>query len=78
MKRVFLLGAIAALGLSACKKDYTCKCKGDGYEYETTILESKRSAAKTLCEGKGIGKIGDEDGENAEELEKDCELSKFD
>ena len=75
MKKLVLLGAVAIVALSSCKKDYTCKC--DGYEY--TILESKSSAAKTVCEGKGLGKIGDEDGKNVNtfENESNCSLSKF-
>ena len=72
-----LIGAVATLGLTACKKDYTCEC--DGYDY--TILESTMKSAKNYCEGpkelRGLGEIADEDGENGEHWNNECELSKF-
>lgn len=75
MKKILLLGALVTLGLTSCKRDFTCEC--DDYEY--TVLESKRKAAKEYCEGpKGLGAIGDEDGDEIYEFnDDDCELSKF-
>lgn len=75
MKNLLLLGALAALSLTSCKRDFTCEC--DDYEY--TILESTRKAAKEQCLGpKGLGAIGDKDGDEIYEInEDDCELSKF-
>lgn len=47
-----LVGAIAVLGLSACKKDHVCTCDYDGISVETTI-NSKKSVAKAFCEDEG-------------------------
>jgi len=30
MKKLVLLGAVATLGLTACKKDHTCTCTFEG------------------------------------------------
>ena len=52
MKKLFLLGAVAVLGLSACTKEHTCTCDWDGIEVKTTA-ETKKSVAKAYCEGEG-------------------------
>ena len=65
MKKVLLLAAVVAFTMTACKKDYTCEC-----DYGTfTLTESKKSAAAAVCEGKGIGGLADENGENEEEYD---------
>ena len=51
MKKLVLLGAVATLGLTACKKDHTCTCDY-GVDVETTI-NSKKSVALALCEAEG-------------------------
>lgn len=78
MKKLFFVAAMAifAFGAISCKKDYTCECKGDGYEYKVQLTESKKAAAAAVCEGKGIGSIKDEDGESLEDDSETCTLSK--
>jgi len=74
MKKLVLLGAVAILGLTSCKRDYTCDC--DGYEY--TLLDFSKKEAKKQCEGpRGYGEIADEDGDHSYDPFEDCELSKF-
>lgn len=47
-----LVGAVAVLGLSACKKDHVCTCDYDGVSVETT-MNSKKSVALAFCEDEG-------------------------
>ncbi len=55
IKKIAILGVFAmALGLSACKKDYTCTCtSGDGMgnvATSTVVLENTtRDEAETAC-----------------------------
>ena len=53
MKRLFLsatLAAIFAMGMTSCKKDYTCDCKdGNGVQFDkqtypnTSLIDAKRA-----------------------------------
>lgn len=52
----FALSVVAALALlSACKKDYSCKCSGSylGFSVDTTINlgEMKKKDARSQCNG---------------------------
>jgi len=56
MKKIILVGALALLGLSSCKKDYTCSCSikdvDSGLsitseELSTTISNSSKSDAES-------------------------------
>jgi hypothetical protein len=69
MKKIILVGALALLGLSSCKKDYTCSCSikdvDSGLsitseELSTTISNSSKSDAESDCakeEGTGQGTL---------------------
>jgi hypothetical protein len=67
MKKVVLVGAVALLGLTSCKKDYTCSCSVKNVdtgvsitteELTSTISSSSKSDAESECakeEGVGQG-----------------------
>ena len=57
MKKVLFMAAVAAFTMTSCKKDFTCECTDGTVSLTYTFLESKKSAAAALCEGKGIGGI---------------------
>ncbi|HLP14159.1 MAG TPA: hypothetical protein VK177_19665 [Flavobacteriales bacterium] len=72
MKKGLLFGgALLAIALVSCKKDYTCKCTytsgGVSVDYTVIYKETKKSAAYAVCEGKGIGTVTDEDGNTFED-----------
>ena len=63
MKKIILVGALALLGLSSCKKDYTCECfKYDpntlesisGTEEKVTLSSSSKEQAIEDCLAKGM------------------------
>lgn len=54
-KQTCLLSILFLFFLASCKKDFTCSCAGEGLSYEYKLIDSKKNAAKTVCEGKGIG-----------------------
>lgn len=57
MKR-FLSVAFAVLmivGLSSCKKEYTCECTVGGQTTTLTAKFSKKADAETWCEDNGAG-----------------------
>ena len=64
MKKVLLVGAVALLGLTACKKDYTCECTistdmtSVGGEKSTstisTTINETKSKATTACEASNV------------------------
>jgi len=49
MKRVILVVSVLMMSLSSCKKDYTCKCKGDNGEITFLIENSSKSHAEAEC-----------------------------
>lgn len=61
MKKFILVAAVAtfALGMTSCKKDYTCDCSytsgGQTYTSSSTIKNAKKSDAKTACTALQIG-----------------------
>ena len=51
-KIIILLGAVAALSLGSCKKDYTCKCVNQsGADSYHTIPNASLTDAKRTCDG---------------------------
>lgn len=52
MRKAIILPLVLffAIGLSSCKKDWTCKCeKDDGDVYWSTISNTSKSDAEELC-----------------------------
>jgi hypothetical protein len=52
MKKLMLVAAVVAVGLSSCKKDYTCTCTYTGGvtgSVSTTVTATKKDA-KSSCE----------------------------
>lgn len=47
MNKLFLVAAVAVLGLSACKKDYTCTCEVLGTESVTEYEGLNKDDADT-------------------------------
>ncbi len=54
MKKVFVLGTLALIGLSSCKKDWTCTCEVNSFGItvsgSSTIENATRSDAKEACD----------------------------
>ena len=71
MKKLVLLGAVATLGLTACKKDHVCTCDY-GVEVKTTV-NAKKSVALAMCEAEGYEVVKVEvDGEEIDVEEGDA------
>jgi hypothetical protein len=60
MKKIFLVGALAFLGLTSCKKDYTCECTSTvdmgelgktSASASTTINDTKANATEACDAG---------------------------
>ena len=66
MKKLVLLGAVAALVLSSCSKERTCTCTDKDGSKTVTTAEGKKKDAKIECEGSDLELVGyeytDEDG----------------
>lgn len=77
MKKLVLIGAVAVLGLSSCKKDHTCTCTVGEVDVETTI-NSKKSVALAYCEQEGYEivevKVGGEKVDFEEDNDTKCTL----
>jgi len=54
-KQKFFVGLIISLFLCACKKVYNCTCESGEISYQYKLIDSKKNAAKAVCENKGIG-----------------------
>lgn len=52
MKKLSILAVavIFTLGLTSCKKDYTCTCTVGGVSSATEIKDAKKSDAKDACD----------------------------
>jgi len=80
MKKLLLVAAAGFMivGMSSCKKDYSCTCTYSNglapVTDVTTFVDSKKSAAKALCEGDGIGSIKDSDGDKYPASDESCTL----
>lgn len=60
MKKLVLVAAVVALGLTACKKDYTCECTikdGSSTITASSTTKAKKKDAKDACE-KGTATVG--------------------
>lgn len=75
---MLLVAVVATVGLTACKKDWTCKCTDtftdfDGTmvseEFEYTIKDASKVEAQAACR---TADIEDEDGD----VDEGCELDK--
>lgn len=61
MKKIILVAAVAtfALGMTSCKKDYTCDCSytsgGSTATSSSTIKNAKKSDAKAACTALQVG-----------------------
>jgi hypothetical protein len=55
MKKLFILIGFAGLGLTACKKDYTCRCTSEDGNYSSseTITDTRNDAEASCDEGDG-------------------------
>ncbi len=58
MKKLFVVVAVAVLGLASCKKDYTCECVGssngvkvEGSATSVTINDTKANATDQCDKG---------------------------
>lgn len=51
MKKSLVLSflAVAALGFTSCKKDWTCNCKINGKDHPIEMKNVKKADAKTAC-----------------------------
>ncbi|MNU69524.1 hypothetical protein D3C71_589100 [compost metagenome] len=64
-KFVLFVAAAATLGLTSCKKDWTCECTFDGETTSTPINGKTKKDAEAQCEGKAsIGGITVSTGSN--------------
>ncbi len=54
MKKVMFIGAVALLGLTSCKKDYTCECTLNVGSTSTKaaypLTDQTKSSATTNCD----------------------------
>lgn len=54
MKKVIFFGAVALMGLSSCKKDWTCECTTNygsvSNKYALPLTNQTKSSAKTNCD----------------------------
>ncbi len=63
MKKI-VFGALVALALTSCAKDYTCECTGKSFiedpatdvNYSNTVNGTKKDA-KSTCEGQGYSNV---------------------
>lgn len=55
MKKVLLLAVagVFVLGMSSCKKDYTCTCDVSGQKYTYELKDVKKKDAKNACDQVG-------------------------
>ncbi len=63
MKKVLFvaIAGVFTLGLTSCKKDWTCECQYSGEVTTYTIKDKKKSEAKSVCTGAvsvGLVKVG--------------------
>lgn len=52
MKKFFIpaLAALFIVGMTSCKKDYTCTCTVDGVSTSATIEDASKSDAQDACD----------------------------
>lgn len=54
MKKVIFFGAVALMGLSSCKKDWTCECtytiSSVSTKYAYPLTNQTKSSATTNCD----------------------------
>ena len=59
MKKLFIVAAVAVFGLTACKKDFDCKCTAGGTTTTTTFPDVKKADAEEACDAlSAISAIG--------------------
>lgn len=63
MKKI-VFGAIVALALSSCAKDYTCECTGKSFIEDpatdvaySNIVNGTKNKAKSSCEGQSYTNV---------------------
>lgn len=49
-KMVLFVALVATVGLTSCKKDYTCECSVDGEKFSTTMKDVKKKDADKACD----------------------------
>ena len=53
MKKSILICGLALVGFTSCKKTWTCDCTGTilgtSSEYSMSIVDQRKSDAKTIC-----------------------------
>lgn len=57
MKKVLLLtiASVFVLGLSSCKKEWTCECTVNGFSVSTKTAKLNKADAKKSCEDNSQG-----------------------